>query len=535
MRTPVILSLLVVLSAVSAAPAVAQSPDTGGPDGYTLPPLARAVLDSAVTLELATVPGQPLDLAGARSLALSGATAVRIARAEVDAARGAVERERGSYEPEIFAEGSYRDSEVPSASVFAPSQTEETRGEAGVRWRAPQGTQLSASLSAVRQESNGLTELLRPRYDSYGELRLTQPLLQGAGAGSRGELTAAERTLEAAELRLQDARLATEAAVEVTYWALYAAGRDLAVQQLIADRARQLVAEARTRDRAGLAGPSDVANARVFEAEQRQALLDARESLGDASDALANLVGTRPDDPETLFRAVDDPPAEFPVPAAVDLVAAVIERNNALRAIEQDVAAARARHDQARRNALPTLDLFGSLGGTGLTGVPQEVQFGEDTFTTAISGNVGESITEALSYEYPTWQVGLNFAVPLGGGRQAGERARLAAEVVRGEEVLESTRRDLADQVRSVHRALAGGGERLAAAREGVDAASEQVRIGILEYENGRTSAFELVRLAGDLASAQQRYSRALVRTARAAAVLRQLTGGAYPAGETNP
>ena len=39
-------------------------------------------------------------------------------------------------------------------------------------------------------------------------------------------------------------------------------------------------------------------------------------------------------------------------------------------------------------------------------------------------------------------------------------------------------------------------------------------------------TAFEVVRLAADLATAQQRYSDALVRTARAAAVLRQLTGG---------
>ena len=57
----------------------------------------------------------------------------------------------------------------------------------------------------------------------------------------------------------------------------------------------------------------------------------------------------------------------------------------------------------------------------------------------------------------------------------------------------------------------------------------------MLEYESGRTSAFELVRLGGDLAAAQQRYSRALVRTARAAAVLRVLTGGAYPDEEVGP
>jgi outer membrane protein TolC len=66
-----------------------------------------------------------------------------------------------------------------------------------------------------------------------------------------------------------------------------------------------------------------------------------------------------------------------------------------------------------------------------------------------------------------------------------------------------------------------------------VDASQEQVRIGLIEYRNGRTTAFELVRLGADLAAAQQRYSEALVRTAKAAAELRHLTSGAYPEEET--
>ena len=61
-------------------------------------------------------------------------------------------------------------------------------------------------------------------------------------------------------------------------------------------------------------------------------------------------------------------------------------------------------------------------------------------------------------------------------------------------------------------------------AREGVEASFEQVRIGLIEYDNGRTTAFEVVRLGADLASAQRRLSEALVRAATAAADLRYLT-----------
>ena len=53
---------------------------------------------------------------------------------------------------------------------------------------------------------------------------------------------------------------------------------------------------------------------------------------------------------------------------------------------------------------------------------------------------------------------------------------------------------------------------------DAADASLEQVRIGLLEFRAGRTTAFELVRLAGDVATAQQRYSSALVRAAKTAA-----------------
>ena len=53
----------------------------------------------------------------------------------------------------------------------------------------------------------------------------------------------------------------------------------------------------------------------------------------------------------------------------------------------------------------------------------------------------------------------------------------------------------------------------------------------MIEFQNGKLTAFELVRLAEDFAVAQQRYSDALVKTVKAAADLRQLTSGYYPSG----
>ena len=115
-----------------------------------------------------------------------------------------------------------------------------------------------------------------------------------------------------------------------------------------------------------------------------------------------------------------------------------------------------------------------------------------------------------------------------GGYIDTSERDRLRAQVVQAEQQLLAAQRAFEEEVRAQHRELARGSRRLELATRGVSASIKQVEIGLLEYRNGRSTAFEVVRLAADLATAQQRYSAALVRTARAAAVLRQLTGGWY-------
>ena len=70
------------------------------------------------------------------------------------------------------------------------------------------------------------------------------------------------------------------------------------------------------------------------------------------------------------------------------------------------------------------------------------------------------------------------------------------------------------------------------AAQDGVNASLESARISLIEFRNGRTTAFEVTRVAADLATAQQRYSQALVRTAKAYADLKRLTSEGLPSGE---
>jgi outer membrane protein TolC len=503
----------------------------------TLPEAARMTLatdpDSVLLEELERIPGDPLGLDGAIDRALAHATAIGEAEANLRAAMAVVRREKGPFDPELFAEYDVDVQDVPSASPFAGAdvvETDERTSSIGARMRFSTGTQLEAAIDTRRLETNSRFATLNPQYVSNGRLALTQPLLKGLGPAARAPLSAAERDLEGARSQYESTVWAIRADVEQVYWALYAAERNLAVERLVRDRAESFLELAQTRARVGLVGPNEAANAEVFLAQEKQAVLDREEELGSVSDRLATLLGQRPAAGQTRFRSTAEPPQRFDMMPPDSVVQLALRHNYDLMVAEKRVEALHALERGAGWDALPTLDFVGTLGGNGLSGTGQDVIFGGDTLRTNVDGGFGDTWSQVFGHDFPTWSLGLRLSVPLGLREGRGERDRLRAEVLRAEKQLEALRRDLEEAVRTRHRELSNAELRFAAAREGVDASLRQVRIGMLEYESGRTTAFEIVRLAEDVATAQQRYSQALVRAAQAAAELRLLTAGHFPA-----
>ena len=536
-RSVLIGSATLVLAAASVAAQTDRPPLMRTPDLESNP-------DSTLTLMIQQIVGSPLALEEAQKMALLQATDVRSAEARMHAARGALRHERGAFDPELFLEADRAGLDQPTASPFSggdslPSgaslvRTTTTTASTGARVTLPTGTELSASLLATKQETNSTFSLLNPEYDATGVLSVRQPLLKGFGPGTWSDRSAAARDYEAARARYEDAVLATRALVERTYWDLYAAERDFGVQQIITDRAAALLNETQLRGRAGLVGPGAVASARVFYTQQQQALLDTEEAQDRFSDQLASLIGQRPPAETRRYKPTDDPPRDFTVEAEDALVARAIRQSRELKGAERDFAAARARERGAWWNMLPTLDVRGSLGGAGLngtgrdfinpfTGLPDRID---------LDGGFGDTFTQVRKRDFPSWSAGLSVSVPIGFRSGAGDHQRLRAEADLAEQRAIATRRSLEERVRVAYRELDHASKRMEAVQNGVNASLEQVRIGLIEFRNGRTTAFELTRVSADLATAQQRYSQALVRTAKAYADLRRLTSEGLPSGK---
>ncbi|MBI4548122.1 MAG: TolC family protein [Ignavibacteriae bacterium] len=492
--------------------------------------------DSALQIILSHLEGTSLSLTDAMKYGLQNATSVRTAEATYLAARGAARREAGGFDPELFFALNHLDQELPTASFFSGApvlSTTQTITSGGLRMELPIGTNIEASLSTLRLKTNSAFAFLNPQYTAFGSLSFRQPLLGGLHISARKQARKADQEMEAAKARYDQEVLAISTEAEHGYWDLYAVERDYAVQKLTRDRAEAFLRETELRAKTGLIGPNQVANARTFLAEQEILLLDREEQLDRLSDQLASLIGTRPDAGQRRFITIDDPPAEFPLEDVDALVQQAIQNNLDLQAAKADVEAKRTLSSAAFWEALPSVNLVGSLGGSGLLGTLQDVSFGDTTYRAPSDrqGQFGDVISQAVKREFPSWSVGVEVNIPIALRSGLGEKERLEAEVMMAEQQYIQQARILEERARSAYRELSHGKQRLIAAREGVDAAQEQVRIGLIEFQNGLSTAFELVRLGADFAVAQQRYSQALVRGAKAAATLRQLTSGEYKSG----
>lgn len=496
-----------------------------------IPAQTKVNPDSALQSTLKGVEGSGISLLQAKEFALTNATSVRSAEAAYLATAGTLRKERGYFDPSFFFSLNYEDLEEPTASFFAGADvlvTGRTTSLTGLKLKLPVGTELEFSLNTTKLKTNSNFAFLNPEYNAFGSLSFRQPLLGGFELSGRKELTRAELEYDAAKARYDQEVIAVESVVERTYWSLYSTERDYAVQKLTLERAEAFKKETELRRKAGLVGPSEEANAKTFLAQQKLLLIDRAEQLDAKSDQLASLIGVRPENGAVRFKAVDNPPQSFTVEPADALIEKAFENNLELKAAQKEVEAANSLAQAAGWEALPGVDVVGSLVSKSIGGDSQDIIFGGDTLRSTTSGSFGDVLNQVFKRKFPGWSIGVELSLPIGLRTGLGEQDRLDAQAMNVKQRYIELTRILEQQVRAAHRELSHGNERLKAAEEGVEAAQEQVRIGMIEFQNGRITAFELIQLNEDFAVAQQRYSEALVKTVNAVATLKQLTSGKY-------
>jgi outer membrane protein len=276
--------------------------------------------------------------------------------------------ERGTFDPEVFAELTHSEEQASETDRATSSQFDvegsDAAAEAGIRTLLPTGTTIEGKVEQFRSTSNRAPEQQVARLG----LSVTQALLQGFGpAVNLAAVRQAEFGTVASHFELRAFTEALLAEAETAYWNFVLAREEIAIFESSLDVARRQRDETELRIEVGLLPEVEAAAARAEVALREQALIDARSLLEERRLRLLRLLDAGPGDSfDRQILATTDPRMKT---APVE---DIVERLQLAEKMRPELSEARMRLEQQRletvvtRNGLlPRLDFFITLGKTG--------------------------------------------------------------------------------------------------------------------------------------------------------------------------
>ncbi|MBI4265861.1 MAG: TolC family protein [Acidobacteria bacterium] len=393
--------------------------------------------------------------------------------------------------------------------------------EARAREEAAQGTvavrQASdrpiVSLAAGYTRTNHVTEFIVPSPlgaprvlypdvpDNYRtRLDLQWPIYTGGrtdalerAARAEASAVAAEVETAAADLRLDVAR---------AFWALVTARASVDVLERAVTRAEAHLADVRERLGAGLVPPNDVASAEAQQSRQRMLLIEARNQRDMSSAELARLI-----DVDLLQPLEPDTGLELAAPSTLALEALVMEARamrNERRALQFRVEAAELQRDAARGGTRPAVSVTGGFD----------------------YARPNPRIFPRADRWDDSWDAGVSVAWSLwDGGRARAEAAQAAGAAAAAGQRLEEFDSLVALEVRQRLLEIDSGRAAVAAAADGVRAATEARRVVGERYQAGVITQTEILDADVALLQAELDRTRALAAVRLAEARLARALG----------
>jgi outer membrane protein TolC len=490
--------LRIVASAVALLLAV---PAARAEDSLSVPVSAKArkpvPLPSGEKIELT--------LQQAINLTLQNVLDLDVASYNLDEAKFGIQSARGAFDPFVQLDLQATDSQNATASRIQASETKTQSGNFTFGGLLPYGTTYSVGFANQRRDSviPGFTTV-NPTFSSGLTASFTQPLLRNFGQTVNTRFVVQARYTR--DTTAFDFVRAVQAAIQATdsaYWDLVYAVENLRAKQEALDRAKDLNRITKIKIDVGALAPIDIVQTEVTVAQREQDIITAEGLIGDAQDRLRRLlnVQSQPDWSRPIV-PTDRPTREalregFQADVETGFKAALETRpevRQAILAIESKKLTRLYTSNQLR----PRLDLSGSYGYSGL-GAQALLQNPDGTLTQL---NYSDAFQDIVHRTFPSWTVGLTFAVPIGNNVARGNDAVASADLELARTNFAITKANLNVEVRAAARAIDTAYRSVAAATKARELAERNLDAEKKKFENGMSTTFQVAQVANDLTTA---------------------------------
>lgn len=339
------------------------------------------------------------------------------------------------------------------------------------------------------------------QYETFVGVTFTQPLLKNGGIG----VTLAALRLAAAdsEIGFQQYRrqlMMTVARAEAAYWNMYFAQEQMRFFDDSVAVAKNVLEDSRHKLTAGQGAELDVMEAQSGLALRQTKLNEARQNYYDAIGNMQSLAGMSPPPllngpPEPTIRVVDVPSKTNAIPTYVEGLANVFRSNPDYLIQRQKLKEDELRLGVAKNQMLPELDFKAAYGYNGLSATP------------------GGSWSATWTEDTPSWSVGVELTVPLGGnikGRNLAASAKASLQAAYDK--LCGTQTEVANQLRSAIRKTRAWEQSIGSYQTVVDYNKELLKTDFARLRAGTVSSHDVLQVEADLLDARQSLANALAQ-----------------------
>jgi outer membrane protein TolC len=365
-----------------------------------------------------------------------------------------------------------------------------------------------------------------PEFNTSWAVSFTQPILRNLGPyANRWQIVVARNNLGVSESQFRQTVIDTLAAAEKAYWDLNFALMDLETKRASLQLAKDFLEQNRIKVRVGTLAPIEITQAEAGVADREEGVIVAENVLRTAEDALRRIMNVPAESALWLgaIRPSDAPPLQEVVPSMDEAVQTAGSQRPDIEQARLNVRSKETELSYRRNQRRWGLDFEGSYGALG---------FDADLPGFTSGGSYHGSFDDLLDRDTTTWRLTFNMTVPV--GNRPALANFLAAEhaLSQAQYDLERLEQAARIEVRNAVRKVETDLKRVKASQVNVRLQREKLAAEQKKFDNGMSTAFQVLQFQTDLATAETRENQAIVDYNKSLVELERVKGTLLEARE---
>ena len=447
-----------------------------------------------------------------------------------------------SFDPVVTGSLQFDHNNILSSSTFAQPITVQNSTTAdfsylqGFKW----GSNLQVGFNNTRATTSSTFATLSPTLGSNFQARFTQHLLQGFGfAPNTRFIRIAKNNREISDVAFRLQIITTVDQIENIYWDLVYAYENVRVQNESLTFAQKTLSDTQKQVEIGTLAPIETVRAQSTVASDQQQLTLALTNLQLQQLLMKNalsrtLVDPRLADAEVIPTSIMHLPDQEPVVPTQDLVNEALSRRGELAEARISLKNQEISIKSVRSSLLPSLDLYGYYGGSGLGGAqnannlcpppPNPQPFGCST-TPVTPVSYGSTLNQLVNSTAPDKGVGLQLTIPLRNRVAQATQIRSELEYRQAQMRLQQLENQVRIEIRNAQFAVQQNRASVSSAQAAVDLGRQSLDAEQKKYALGASTTTLVLQNRSALAQAESTLVSAMAAYEKARLELDRATG----------